>query len=173
VGLLDAELPFYSKSVFVAATSSHFGFRNHHRLARQIVSILDPRIASVETATGGPAEPWSLTNIHRFAPYYANVSRRAANKIAQRAFGHPVFKSRTPAHSATRETRDAGLRQLEATGGSRYEDLRLGALLDRHRYGDLVRRVREGEPADVVLLGRIVTAELALRASDGVLDSSV
>jgi hypothetical protein len=169
---LDAELPFYSKPVFVAATSSNFRFRNHHRLARQIVSMLDPRIAAVETATGGPAEPWKLTNVHRFAPYYARVGQRAANKIAQRTFGRHIFKPRAAARNLTHE-RNAGLQHLDAKGGSRYEDLRLGRLLDRKAYDELVGRIRKCEPADTLLLGRIVTAELALRASDGFLDSSV
>jgi hypothetical protein len=166
---LDAQLPFYLKPIFVAATSSNFRFRNNHRLARHMITMLDPAIAAVETATGGPAEQWRPTNTHRFVPYYGRIGRKAVNKVAQKALGRTLrglTGRRTPRLS---QTRRAALDHLKTYGGLRYEDLRLAPLLSRPGFEELMRQARNAEPRDPSLLGRIITAELALRATDGAL----
>jgi hypothetical protein len=166
---VDAQLPFYFKPIFTAATSTNSRFRNNHRLQRHMIAALDRNLAAAETATGGPAEPWRPSNVHRFAPYYGRIARKAVNKLSQKATGRPVLPSRhsgvpAPAHAAV-------VSHLEENAGFRYDDLRLAPLLRRDSYEELIRRARD--PAvehDATLLGRIITAELALRETDGTLE---
>jgi hypothetical protein len=167
---LDTQLPFYFKPIFVAATSSNFRFRNHHRLQRHMIRALDPRIAAVETSSGGPAEPWGPTNLHRFAPYYVQLGRKVVDKLAQRAVGRTILSGGAPVDLDPSTARLAVLEHLRREGGFGYEDLRIGPLLRRSAFEALVRRAGDAQPRDAVLLGRIITAELALRASDGGLD---
>jgi hypothetical protein len=163
---LDAQLPFYSKAIFVAATSSDFRFRNNHRLARHMITALDSASAAIETATGSPAEPWRPLNTHRFVPYYARIGRKAVNKVAQKGLGRPLLPSGARRRPERIEAQFAALRYLEEHGGASYGDLRLGPLLNRRNFDDLMGRARNRDLSEMPLLRRIITAELALRAGE-------
>jgi hypothetical protein len=58
---------------------------------------------------------------------------------------------------------------LEKTGEFRYDELRLAPLLRRDGFEELVRGARDPAVGDANLLGRVITAELALRETDGTL----
>ena len=167
---LDAQLPFYFKPIFIAATSTNFRFRNNHRLARHMITRLDPRIAAIETATGGPAEPWRPTNLHRFAPYYARLAGKVVNKTAQKTIGRPLVSSEPAVSPRPARARLAALDHLAQHGGLGYEDLRIGPLLRRREFEELIARAGDPDLRDASVLGRIVTAELALRESNGSLE---
>jgi Glutamine amidotransferase domain len=167
---LDAQLPFYFKPVFIAATSSNFRFRNNHRLVRHMITSLDPHVATIETATGGPAEPWRATNLHRFAPYYARIARKVADKAAQKAFGRTLFHSGPVVSPRRTGARLAALDHLASQGGFRYDDLRIAPLLRRRGYEELIDQAGGPGLRDASLLGRILTAELALRETGGSLE---
>jgi hypothetical protein len=164
---LDAQLPFYFKPIFTAVTSTNFRFRNNHRLQRHVIARLNQDLAAVETATGGPAEPQRLSNLHRFAPYYGRIARKAVNKVSQKAVGRPVLPSRRPARPVGAHA--AVIDHLEKTADFRYDELRLAPLLRRDAFEELVRGARDPAVADATMLGRVITAELALRETDGVL----
>ena len=51
-------------------------------------------------------------------------------------------------------------------GAIRYDDLRSAALFDPGKLRDFFRRAVEQRQADTLMLGRILTVELALRAAD-------
>jgi hypothetical protein len=164
---LDAQLPFYFKPIFTAATSTNFRFRNHSRLQRHLIADLDRKLAAVETTSGGPAEPWRPSNLHRFAPYYGRIARKAINKLSQKATGRPVLPSRHSAgHAAARV---AVMNHLERTSEFRYDELRLAPLLRREGFEELVRSAHDPAVGDASVLGRVLTAELALRETDGTL----
>ena len=164
---LETHLPFYFKPVFVAATSSNFRFRNDHRLQRHMIRTLDPRVAAVSTSSGAPAEPYRPANLHRFLPYYIKVGRKVVDKLAQRAVGRTLVARGSPVGRHPPNARLAVLEHLRREGGFGYDDLRIGPLLRRSAFEELVRAAGD---RDATMLGRIITAELALRASDGALD---
>jgi hypothetical protein len=164
---LDAQLPFYFKPIFTAVTSTSFRFRNHSRLQRHIIAGLDRNLAALETTSGGPAEPWRLSNLHRFAPYYGRIARKAINKLSQKALGRPVLPSRHSGGPVA--ARAAVVKHLENTADFRYDDLRLAPLLRRDSFEELVRGARDPAVGDATLLGRVITAELALRETNDAL----
>src|SRR5204862_6482607 len=55
-GVITPQLPFYLKEVFDAAFSTSYRHRGGHRLMRRMIERLDPRLAAIETAKGGPAQ---------------------------------------------------------------------------------------------------------------------
>ena len=169
---LDAQLPFYFKPIFTAVTSTNFRFRNHSRLQRHLIAGLDRNLAAVETTSGGPAEPWRPSNLHRFAPYYRRIARKAINKLSQKAMGRPVLSSRhLNGHSSEpAAARAAVLDHLENVADFRYDELRLAPLLRRDSFEELVRGARDPAMGDATLLGRVITAELALRETNGALE---
>ena len=125
-------------------------------------------LAALETATGGPAEPWRLSNLPRFAPYYGRIARKAINKMGQKAMGRPIFPARRPVRPVAAHA--AVVSHLEKTSDFRYDELRLAPLLRRDAFEELVRGERNPAVGDATLLGRVITAELGLRETDGTLE---
>jgi len=164
---LNAELPFYFKPIFTAATSTNFRFRNHSRLQRHLIARLNRKLAAVETTSGGPAEPWRASNLYRFAPYYGRIARKAVNKLSQKATGRPVLASGHQAGPSA--ARAAVVSHLEDTAGFDYDKLRLAPLLRREGFDELMRGASDPAVGDPTLLGRVITAELALRETDSTL----
>ena len=166
---LDAQLPFYLKPIFTAVTSTSSRFRNYHRLQRHVIAGLNRNLAAIKTTRGGPAEPWRLSNLHRFTPYYGRFAGKAINLLSQKAIRRPVLPHRQSGSPAAAHA--AVVSHLEKCAGFRYDDLRLAPLLHRDSFEELISRARN--PAvehNATLLGRIITAELALRETDGTLE---
>jgi hypothetical protein len=132
-----------------------------------VIAGLDRNLAAVETTQRGPAEPLRLSNLHRFAPYYGRLARKAIDKLSQKAIGRPVLPSRRAGGPVAART--AVVNHLEKTADFRYDELRLAPLLRRDSFEELVRGARDPAVGDATLLGRVITAELALRETDGTL----
>jgi hypothetical protein len=164
-GFLDAQLPFYYRRVFEAAFSTDPRFRNNHRLMRHMIQRLDPRIAGVPTTRGGPAEPWRLTNMHRFAPYYRQLGRKAVTKLSDKALGRPLFlDSRSFPWSGAA---NSSVLERLLLDGSSMDGWRSAPLF---RHAELRALLAEAPSATFrqnAMLGRVVTVELALRAAEG------
>lgn len=167
---VQAQLPFYFRPVFSAAFSTNYRHRNNHRLMRHMIVSLDARIAALETASGGPAEPWRVSNIHRFLPYYARTGRRAANKLTQKALGRPLFPSAKPRAARIDAARRAVLGRIREDGGLDHATMRSAALYDRRALDELLARAARPDFGNERLLGRILTIELTLRAADAALE---
>jgi asparagine synthetase B (glutamine-hydrolysing) len=157
---LHAELPFYFRPVFTVAFSADHRHRDNHRLMRHMIARLDRRVAAIATSTGGPAEPWRLTNLHRFAPYYAQIGRKAINKLSQRALNRALLPVRNDAWWSPPEARRAA---VTALGDG---DLRSRPLYDDGALAALLAGADDPGYAETTVLGRVLTAELALRAAD-------
>jgi hypothetical protein len=164
--VIRADVPLYSKAMYRTAISVSPRYRRNHRLVRHMIGRLDRRIASVETDSGGPAEPWRVSNVHRFLPYYTQVARRGANKLGQKFIGRrvlPAFENWSwwsPPRARARVI-DDHLGELPE---------RWGSLLDRQALDDLLRRAPRDDFADSGLLGRIAAVEISLQLADAALD---
>ncbi|HUC00290.1 MAG TPA: hypothetical protein VMS11_10730 [Solirubrobacterales bacterium] len=159
---VQMEMPLYLKPGLLGAISTAPGERGFHRLMREMMRYLDPRIAAMQTETGGPAEPLRLTNALRFTPYVSRRARRLAARLRGRA-GGPAGDPAAPDQRLRGRAaiivslRDQGrLDPAKMRSAALYEPERLGTLLD----------LAASEPGavDWALVGRIVTLELALEA---------
>jgi len=170
---IRAEVPLYSKEMYTTAISLNYRHRRNHRLVRHMTWRLDRHAAAIETDSGGPAEPWRLTNIHRFVPYYTQWGRKAVNKVGQKFLGRRLVQPPEMGNWwCPAAARKAIVGSLAGDGPLEYETMRSAPLFDRTKLGELLTGAREDEHfADTGLLGRIVAIELGLRAVDASLEA--
>lgn len=158
---LQVEVPAYFKPVYTAAISTNYRHRTNHQLMRHMIRRLHPAVAAVGTTAGGPAEPWRPSNLHRFAPYYATIGRKAITTLSLRAFRRPLLAPQPPLDRRAMGARVAVLDRL---------NLRHAEMLSRHLYDpraldDFLTRARDPGFRHGTMVARIVTLELVLRAT--------
>jgi hypothetical protein len=162
---LSAQLPYYFRPVFSTAMSIHHRHRNGHKLHRQMIDNLDHQVASIRTTHGGPALPVQTLRAHQRLPYWSVVGRKVAGKVAGRTVGRlsrrgaPTFAWQSAAHGAV-------LREYHEQGLLEWKRMRVAPLLQRQQLESLVVRSLMPGFQDDALLGRVITAELALRTTD-------
>jgi hypothetical protein len=144
--------------------------RANHRLMRQVISRLDHEIASVRTATGGPATPWSPLTAHRYAPYYARIARRAITKVTQTTLGRPLLASPAVSWWAPRAAQAVAVESLSLREGERARSMRSRELFNIPALERYFEDAVAGRTPDAQLLGRIITVELALRQVDAAVE---
>lgn len=170
-GLLQTELPFYLRPVFSAAFSTSHRHRIGHRLMRHMMQTLSSRIAAVTTMKGGPAQPMRLTNAHRFLPYYGLIGRKAVSKISERVLRHPLLLPPASADPVRARARGALVDGLDDGRPLRAKNMRSAALYKQSALEELLSRAGDPSLQDAALLQRILTVELALRATDASVDA--
>lgn len=160
---MHVDLPFYSTHSFSRAISAPPRHRNFHRLMREMMQLLDPRLAAIPTETGGPAAPLSLGNAHRFAPYPWRRARRFANRLRSRLPGSSV--DATP--DLRTAVRGAFVAKLRKEGRLNPGRMRSAALYEGERLIALFERAAAmPTTVDWATIGRIVTVEMALETAD-------
>ena len=171
---IKAQVPLYAKEMYTTAISLDYRHRRNHRLVRHMISRLDPQVAAIETDSGGPAEPWSVTNLHRFLPYYTQLGRKGVNKVGQKFLGRKLVRPpETGSWWCPVEARTKIVDSFGGDGALAYETMRSAPLFDRGKLGRLLEDARtEAEFADAGLLGRIAAVELSLRAADASLEEA-
>jgi hypothetical protein len=172
---LEAEMPFYLKPIFSAAFSTHYRVRNAYRLQRHMLERLNSRVAAVETQAGGPAQPPGLSTMHRYLPYYTRTAHRALNKVSQKALGRRVLP---PVERydwwSSEQARSAAMGAVRnGSGRPLVDQLRIGPLFDRGRLAEFFALAGRPGFTDPSMLGRVLTAELALRAADTSMEEAV
>ena len=157
---IDVLLPFYTRGSFVAAFSTDPRHRLGHRFYRRLIDRLDPRVAALPTAKGGPAQPPRTRNLVKFVPYYTRLAEKGFNKASQRLLGR---SSRTPSGL---DERSARLRATVVAAVGRETDAWYShSLYDPEELRGLLSAASRPDFADSVLLGRMLTVELGLRAA--------
>jgi hypothetical protein len=161
---MDVEMPYYLRPILLTLVSLAPRHRRFHRLMREMMHTLDPAIASIQTETGGPAEPPRPGNLHRFAPYAWRRGKRFAIRARARL---PRFGESAAATPDLRQTaQSAFVAGLAADGRLDPARMRSAALYDGARLADLLdRAARQPTAVDWAAVGRIVTVELALEAA--------
>ena len=163
-GWLDAQLPFYLRPVFETAFSTDHRHRNGHKLMRHMTERLDPAVAALPTTRGGPAQPWRITNAHRFAPYFTQLARKAVTKVSDKTLGRPLLLQRRSFPWASR-AHGRVLDELAASKAFTPERLRSADLYRPEALDNLLEASRQPGFGQDALLGRIITVELALQAT--------
>lgn len=159
--VIDAQLPYYFEPVFSAAFSVHDRHRGGFRLMRQMMHRLDPAVAAIETTRGGPALPMRARTLNRYLPYYGVLMRKGLNKVTGQLGGQPPFPLQKLSSRAPQDAHVAVVEDLQRRGTLDWDRLRVRPLLS----ADGVRRLRTGG-AGTSMLGRVLTAEMALAATD-------
>jgi hypothetical protein len=171
-GVITAELPFYLKPVFNAAFSTSHRSRGAHRLMRRMIEVLDPQLAAVATAKGGPAQTARLTNLHRYMPYYGKIARKGVTKISERLLQRPLLLPAAHSEPLRAAARGAFVDAFDDGRPIRWETMRSRPLYKRSVLDELLSRAGEPGLNDAGLLCRILTVELALREADAVVEDS-
>jgi hypothetical protein len=161
---LTLVMPAFFKAVFNVAISIDPQYRNRHRLVRAMIERLNPRVAAINTHMGSPAQQMRLSNLHRFAPYYKTLGRKAIATLSRRYLHRsflapaPVFNDRV---TAARRTL---LDRLNQEAPFVHANLRSGSLYNPEQLDAFLRRAYNPDFTQTDLLGRVITTELAMRA---------
>ena len=166
---LDLVLPFYTRPSFTAAVSTHPRHRFGHRLYRRMIDRLDSEIAAMPTALGGPAQPLRLSNVLTLAPYYVRLAERGFNKVTERLLGRSSRRPPGLGSAAAAAARAAAVARV----GEQIGDWRSRPLYDDARLAGLLADAGRPDYTASVLLGRILTVELALREAEVTLEPSM
>jgi hypothetical protein len=164
--LLEAHLPLYGRTTYEAAFTTNYRWRNGHRLMRAMMVRLDPAVAAVPTTRGGPAVPMTLRNAHLFAPYFVQLARKGVAKVSselrrgqrpQSGLGpfHWLLDSNARlVQTLTEATQDQSSRLFDDGG------------VDRASVLHALRTDASDAYGQAVVMGRLLTADLALRDAD-------
>ena len=169
-GWVHMELPFYLKSVFSTAISAQPRHRQFHRLMRAMDLALDPRVAAIQTKTGGPAEPIGVANLYRFTPYLWRRGKRFGSRLRGKVMGDG---SKGDGEHVTERERAfaATVASLRAQGRLDPAQMRSAALFEPAALESMLERAEQAAiGVDWSMVGRIVTIELALAAADAGID---
>jgi hypothetical protein len=168
---MRAEVPYYLKPMFTAPFSTNYRYRNHNRLMRHMIDRLDPEVAAIATTKGGPAQPWRLRSVHRAAPHFAKLGRKAIDKVTTKYLGRAFLTRGTTLFPWAEEANSRVIDLLCVDGALDPSRMRSGPLYDGRALERFLARTRSGSlRADSNLLGRIVTVELALRETDSAIE---
>lgn len=165
LGVLETELPFHFKPIFSTAISMNHRHRNGHRLMRRMITRLNPHVAAIDTTRGGPAVPFRLQRAHRYVPYLSVIGRKGVNKLSAKLPG-PSLLPPKPAFPWQEAANSAVLTTLGGSGMLDWPQMRVGRLLDEQRLVQLVHSATLAGFHGNAMLGRILTAEMALRETD-------
>ncbi len=168
LGLQRAIAPFYFKDAITAVISSNHKWRQRNRLFRLLLERIDPKLAKIETADGGPAVPMRLTNLYRFAPYWVSEGKKLIW-----AMGHRFLRIRLwdkdrgdgssyPMAEWLRET----LSQLEMDELLAPAHMRSASLYDIAKLEAFLAEAQTDAFKHEGLLSRVITIEMALRSVD-------
>lgn len=156
-------VPCYYRDIFTAALSADYRWRNGHRLHRAIITRLNPSVAAVAVTRGGNALPVNALSIHRLLPYYTKFARAAARRVR-----HRLAPASTP-HAAAQAPRAyaAAVGHLRAVGILDPRRMHTGDDYRHEALDALVQAACQGQAPALKLVGRVATAELAVRDAAG------
>jgi hypothetical protein len=163
---VDLLLPFYTRASFTAAFSTNPRHRFGHRFYKRLIERVDPTIAAIPTAKGGPAQPLRLGNLAAFGPYYARLGEKGFNKAVQRLLGKSFRRPPGLDDESAARARAA----FVAYVGPNIDHWRSRAMYNPARLSDMLAAAGRSDFRDSLLLSRILTAELSLRAVDAAVD---
>ena len=87
-------LPFDFKENISRIFSVNYKWRTHAQMFRLILERINPELAKMEIADGGPALPMRYSNFYRFIPYWLDTGEKLLWKMAFKSTGKAPWKRR-------------------------------------------------------------------------------
>lgn len=160
-------LPFDFKENISRIFSINYKWRTHGRMFRSILERINPRLAGIETADGGPALPMRFTNFYRFVPYWLDTGEKLLWKMGYKTLGKPLWRQRNAGLSGraypTRQWLQdtvSGLNQRSLLD----QDQMLSSALYDQKWMQGLGSAQVTSLTGEALLGRFLALEMALRS---------
>jgi hypothetical protein len=166
LGQQRVPLPFYFKENLSRAISVNYRCRTHSRLFRRLLERINPKLAGVETADGGPALPMRLSNAHQFIPYWLDAGEKLAWTIGIKYLRKPPWTKRNLGQDG--KAYPTGRWLQETISQLMTEDILLpGKMCSANLYKNLELNNLLGSPipwnpAREALISRIIAVEMAM-----------
>lgn len=178
-GQTSQVLPFLFRDLFVSFTSVKPRYRLQHHFQGALIQFFDERLAQLRTTRGGPALPYSLRNVARQLPYFAeqgmNLGRRAMKKhgakLSRKVGSTLQFEGRGDS-DASCEVGESDewfelIRYLFGTNLDRRDSWAVGDQVSLKGFEQLVQGARAGSELSRSQLARLATVEGASRMARG------
>jgi hypothetical protein len=163
-------LPFDFKDNITRIFSVNYRWRAHARMLRAILERINPALAEIETADGGPALPMRLSNSYRFIPYWLDSGEKLIWLLGNKITGKSLWQRRNagPKGQAYPNGRwlletvslleEAGVLELEKMcSAEMYQAKHLRSLLD---FTQPYSKTRDAP------VSRVIAVEMALRLAN-------
>lgn len=167
LGQQRVPLPFNFRENLRRAISVNYRWRKHSRLFRKLLERINPELAGIEIADGGPALPIRLSNAYRFIPYWLDTGEKLAWTVTVKYLGKPLWRKRNLGQdgriypyerwyqeTVTQLLENEILLPEKMCSARLYQPIQLKKLLDVTQPWSSARET---------LLSRIIAVELAMR----------
>jgi len=161
-------LPFDFKENITCIFSTNYKWRTHGRMFRLILERINPRLADIETADGGPASPMRFSNFYRFAPYWLDTGEKLLWRLGYKTMGKPLWRQRNAgpsgrAYPTSQWLQDTlkGLSQLSLLDQGKMHS---AVLYDQKWLQGLISDPQVASQAGEAVIGRVLALEMALRS---------
>ena len=165
MGIQRAITPFYFKSGIQSAMSINAQWRKRNQLFRHMIERMNPNVAHIETADGGPAGPARLRNLPRFAPLYLHEAKKLARALGNRFLGLNLWDGGrgTGSDYPITRWRIETINALKASGVLVPTEMASRELYDRDALERFLLEATDDGFQHEALLSRVATVELAFR----------
>jgi hypothetical protein len=166
LGVQRAIAPFYFKEGMRRVISLNYRWRRYNRLFRLMLERVNPKLAGIETADGGPALPMRANNLYKFAPYWLTEGKRLLWGAGYRFLGVQLWdKARNVGSSYPLDPwRLETLAALKPQALLEPARMHSANLYDPVLLPNFLQQAETAEFKHEGLLSRILTVEMACRA---------
>lgn len=169
LGLQRVLLPYYSKDNFTRILSTNYKWQLHSQLFRSALERVDPRLAAMALADGGPAMPMRLSSAIQFVPYWIDTGE----KLLWRLGNTYLRRSLWPRRDAGPDGKAYPVeRWIQETTAHLFESELLipGKMISEGLYEPkalhaFINQAAGGQLSDEKLFGRILTLEMAYQTA--------
>jgi len=166
MGLQRAIAPLDFKGVVSDVLSTNYKWRLHSRLFRLMFEQVNPVLANIETADGGPALPMRPTNFYHFIPYWRDTGEKLIWGMGRKFLGKSLWQKRDggpqgQAYPIAQWRKDT-LAHLDGEIDLTPNKMRSSVLYNADKLQELITAAQTDRFSQEGLLGRVLTLEMAL-----------
>lgn len=154
-------LPFDLKENISRIFSINYKWCTQGRMFRLILERINPELAKMEIADGGPATPMRLNNLLQFVPYWLDYGEKLFWRLGKKTLGKELWRRRIAGQTGYAYPEAQWLRDTVNKVGDEYL-LTYGKMLSEDFYEE--SQLKPGSITNESLLGRILAVEMALRS---------
>ncbi|MHB8135342.1 MAG: asparagine synthase-related protein [Anaerolineaceae bacterium] len=161
-------LPFDFKENITRIFSTNYKWRTHGRMFRLILEKINPQLAKMETADGGPALPMRISNFYRFLPYWLDSGDKLLWRLGYKVKGKPLWKQRVAGQSGHAYPSSQWLQDTLTEVGQlsllSQDQMLSAALYDQKWLKGLESSPQVASRVGEAVIGRVLALEMALRS---------